>query len=190
MSAQTPAAADPSSAESAPSVDRSVPLRRRRWFRWASDILLVLLVYLAIRAYQQRDVIAGPAPPLVGVSASGAPIDLAEYRGAPVMLHFWATWCGVCKLEQPSVVSLSADMPVLTVASRSGSPADVLGYLRERPMGQAPVVLDPQGQLARRFGVRAYPTTFVLDGDGEIRHVEVGYTSELGLRLRMWLAGR
>jgi thiol-disulfide isomerase/thioredoxin len=188
MTAPTPSATDHAAGEATAPTSR-VPLRQRRWFRWATDIALVLLVYLAIRAYQQRDVARGPAPALRGVSAAGTPVDLAAYRGAPVMLHFWATWCGVCKLEQPSVVSLAEDVPVVTVASRSGSSADVQGFLRERPMGRAAVVLDPDGSLARRFGVHAYPTTFVLDPEGEIRNVEVGYTSELGLRLRMWLAG-
>jgi alkyl hydroperoxide reductase subunit AhpC len=51
-----------------------------------------------------------------------------------------------------------------------------------------PIVLDPDGRLARAWGVRSLPTSFVVDREGEIRTVEVGYTTELGLRARLWLA--
>jgi hypothetical protein len=51
------------------------------------------------------------------------------------------------------------------------------------------VIVDARGQLAKRFGVRSVPTTFVIDADSAIRHVEIGYTTERGLTLRMWLAG-
>jgi peroxiredoxin len=51
-----------------------------------------------------------------------------------------------------------------------------------------PVVLDEQGALAARFGVRGVPASFVLGSGGEIKFKEIGYTTELGLRARMWLA--
>jgi hypothetical protein len=50
-------------------------------------------------------------------------------------------------------------------------------------------VLDEDGAVARRWGVKAYPTTFYLDAAGVIRHVEVGYTTTLGMRARLALAG-
>jgi thiol-disulfide isomerase/thioredoxin len=118
---------------------------------------------------------------------NGAAASLADYRGKPVLLHFWATWCGVCNAEQSSLDELSRDLPVLTVASQSGSASDVAAFVRERHV-EPRVIADPSRELARRFGVTTYPTTFVIDAGGEIRHVEVGYTTELGLRARMWLA--
>ena len=76
---------------------------------------------------------------------------------------------------------------MLSVASRSGGASEVAAYVREH--GIVPrVVLDQDGSLAARFGVGAYPTTFVVDAGGEIQHAEVGYTTELGLRARVWLA--
>jgi alkyl hydroperoxide reductase subunit AhpC len=51
------------------------------------------------------------------------------------------------------------------------------------------VVNDPEGALSRRYGVSAVPVTFVIDAGGKVRFVTRGYTSGLGLRLRLWLAG-
>jgi len=162
-------------------------LRAWRYWHWLRDAGLVLLFLLAIRAYQQRDAASGVAPPLSGTDVHGQPLVLAAYRGQPVLVYFWATWCGVCKATQSNVDALARELPVLSIASQSGSAAEVTAYVREH--GIVPkVVVDAQGALAKRFGVRAFPTTFVIDRDGEIRHVEVGYTTELGLRLRMWLA--
>jgi thiol-disulfide isomerase/thioredoxin len=102
------------------------------------------------------------------------------------MVHFWASWCGVCDMMEANVGSVSEDYPVVTVASWSERD----GALRKRAeQWSAPVVVDPEGRLARAFGVSSVPTTFVLDADGRIQHTEVGYTTELGLRARLWLAG-
>ena len=161
------------------------PPRRRRW--WL-EIAIFLAIFLPIRAYQQHDMASGLAPDFTAVSVpDGGHTALEAYRGQAVLVHFWATWCGVCKASQHNITAIADDLPVITVATQSGGQADVSSYLAGHPMG-APVVIDERGALAARYGVRAFPTTFILDGHGEIRHVEIGYSSELGLRARMWLA--
>jgi peroxiredoxin len=164
--------------------------RLRAWphWRWVRDAGIALLLLFGIRTYQQRAMPKGDAPSLAGTDLQGAAVSLEDYRGKPVVLHFFATWCGVCKAEQHNIDAVARDLPVLSVASQSGDETEVLAFVRER--GIAPrVVVDEQSVLARRFGVQAFPATFVIDGDGRIRHVEVGYTTELGLRARVWLAG-
>jgi hypothetical protein len=64
----------------------------------------------------------------------------------------------------------------------------VRAYLADAGLDAAHVALDPDGSIAQRFGVRAFPTTFYVGRDGAIRTAEVGYTSELGMRLRAWWA--
>jgi peroxiredoxin len=151
------------------------------------DLAVIAAIVLVVRAYQQRNLPSGPAPALAGADLDGAAVALEDYRGKPVVLHFWATWCGVCKAEQHNLDAIAGDLPVLSVASRSGDAAEVAAYVREHEVAPR-VVSDPKGTLAQRFGVSAFPTTFIVDASGEIEHAEVGYTTELGLRARMWLA--
>ena len=163
--------------------------RSRRYWPWLRDGAIALLLLLAIRAYQQRDLVRGVAPGLAGHTLDGAQVSLADYRGAPVLVRFWATWCGVCKAEQSSIDAVARGLPVLSVASQSGSANEVAAYVQSQMRIAHRVIADPEGSLARRFGVRTFPTTLVIDAKGEIRYAEVGYSTELGLRTRMWLAG-
>lgn len=163
-------------------------LRAWRYWPWLRDGGLAMLLLLGIRAYQQRGLARGAAPTLAGTDLHGRQLALASYRGKPVLLHFWATWCGVCKAEQSNIERVARELPVVSIASESGDVNAVAAYVRAHAI-TPPVIVDSDSALAARFGVRAFPTTFVIDAAGRIRHAEVGYTTELGLRLRMWLAG-
>ncbi len=162
--------------------------RARERLRGVLGWVALFVAFVAIRAWQTRDAASGEAPALRGPTLASAPIDLADLRGGPVAVHFWATWCGVCSLEEGNVASLAEGGRVLTVASASGSAAEVRRHADARAL-RFPIVLDGDGAVARRWGVKAYPTTFYLDAAGVIRHVEVGYTTTLGMRARLALAG-
>lgn len=104
------------------------------------------------------------------------------------MVHFWGTWCPVCRSEQNSIDALARDNPeVITVALQSGPPEAVARYLSEQGI-DFPVVNDADGAVAKAWGVHGVPASFILDAEGQVRFVEVGYTTETGLRLRLWLA--
>jgi peroxiredoxin len=128
-------------------------------------------------------------PALHATRLDGQAMTLTSLRGQPVLVYFWATWCPVCRLEQGGIESLANDYRVVAVAMQSGTPADVSRYAHEHGL-RAPIINDPDGTIAATWGVRATPTSFVIDRDGQIRFREVGYTSEIGLRLRLWLAGQ
>jgi peroxiredoxin len=131
---------------------------------------------------------SGQAPPLQGRGLDGAEIALVAQRGRPVLVHFWASWCPVCRLEQGSINRIARDHAVITVAMQSGSRDEVAAYMTAHGL-RFPVVVDPSGDLAARYGVRGVPSSFIVDASGRVRAVETGYTTLLGLSLRLWLAG-
>lgn len=161
----------------------------KRLGRAAWQAGLVVLVLYALHLYQVRDTAEGPAPPVAGIDLDGRPLSLAEHAGRPVLVHFWATWCPVCRAEAGNISGLAEDHAVITIALEDTPPAQLERFLAERGLAY-PVIRDPEGVLAARYGVRGVPASFVVDGDGNIRFTEIGYTTEAGLRLRMWWAGR
>lgn len=164
-------------------------LRARRAWRWGFEIVLALALIFAVRAYLARDVVTGPAPVFATHGLDGARLAITDLRGRPALVHFWATWCPICKAEQGTIQAIAGDHALITVAMQSGDARTVADYVRKEAW-QVPVAIDADGALARAYGVRGVPTTFVLDRHGNIRFVEIGYTTEIGLRLRLWWAGR
>ncbi|MBK1723593.1 protein disulfide oxidoreductase [Thiocystis violacea] len=167
--------------------DHPSPARKPRWRRWALDLALIALIVGGVQWWKARPLVSGEAPPLAGVSLSGAAVALGDYRGQPVLVHFWASWCPVCTLMDGAIDAIAKDHPVITVALQSGSPGELRDVMRAA--GQDfPVLPDPDGEIARRWGVAGVPTTFVLDAAGQIRYSTVGASSGPGLRARLWMA--
>ena len=141
-----------------------------------------------IRAWQQRDMTSGMAPPLVGVKLDGSAYALPTKPAQPVLVHFWAIWCSICRAEQGSINAIADDHPsTITVAMQSGSDEKVSQYLVAEGLRFA-VLNDADGRISAAWGVNAVPASFIISPDGKIHFVEVGFTTGLGLRLRLWLA--
>lgn len=103
--------------------------------------------------------------------------NLRDYRGHVVVLNFWASWCGPCRAEMPDMQAVYSEMReqgLVVVGVNQGEPKEqVAGFAREFGL-TFPILLDENQSIARMYGVRAYPTTFVLDRNGSIRNVIVG----------------
>ncbi|OIR18168.1 sporulation thiol-disulfide oxidoreductase A precursor [mine drainage metagenome] len=163
--------------------------RKTTWRNLAINILLFAVVVVGIRTWQQRDMISGAAPALRGATLTGQPYILPAHPAQPVLVHFWGTWCPICRAEQGSIAAIAHDHPnIITVAMQSGKPEEVARYMREQGI-DFPVVNDADGGISNAWGVHAVPASFIIAPDGKIRFVEVGYTSGPGLRFRLWLAG-
>ena len=161
------------------------PARRLRGL--ALNLLIILAVFFGVQWYKARPLASGDAPALRALTSTGQPFDLAQWRGKPALVHFWAVWCPICKLEEDNIDALSADYNVITVAMQSGGTQDINSYLREQGLS-FDAIADPYGEIASAWGVRGVPASFVLDGDGRIRFAGVGYSTGIGLRGKLWAA--
>ena len=111
--------------------------------------------------------------------------DLAK-KDAPTIVHFWATWCPTCKLEAPNLELLRNSCNVVSIAVNSGSNELLKSFMTERSLGYR-VINDNDGDLAKKFGVGVYPTTFIYDSNGTLKFSEVGYSTTMGLKARVAL---
>jgi thiol-disulfide isomerase/thioredoxin len=121
------------------------------------------------------------------LNKSSLPNFLHVEPNKPVMVHFWATWCPVCKTEIDNIQRLSKDYQVITVIVNSGSDEDIQKYMKERGLDFR-VINDYDSQIAHEFGVKIYPTTMIYDKDKKLVFSDVGYTSTIALYLRMMWA--
>jgi thiol-disulfide isomerase/thioredoxin len=164
------------------------PGKRRRIWRYLIEALLVIAIIIGINNWRTHDAASGPAPLLSGMTLAGENYTLPQEPGEPVLVYFWASWCPVCKLQDGNIAMLSQKYPVITVAMSSGTDEELGKHLEQEEVIFR-VINDESGKISKRWGVKGVPTTFIIDGGGEIRFVESGYTTTLGLLARRWLAG-
>jgi len=163
--------------------------RRRKWRSRAVNVLLFVAAMTAVRAWQQRDMVSGPAPQLQGITLAGLPYLLPVHPGHSVLVQFWASWCPVCRAEQDAIASLAQHDPnVITVAMQSGKSEEVVQHMQAQGLS-FPVLNDADGSISRAWGVHAVPVSFIIAPDGNVKFIEIGYTTGIGLKLRKWLAG-
>lgn len=163
---------------------------KNKWLRITLEIIIVIGFILGVRAWQQRDIVNGVAPSFQSVLLNGKTVNLEDYNGKPVLIHFWADWCPFCKIEEGGITNIQKDWPILTVAYQSGDGKNVTKHMKDRKIQAWPTIVDQDSRLAELFGVKGVPTSFIIDADGNIRCSEVGLTSEWGLRFRLWWADK
>jgi peroxiredoxin len=119
-----------------------------------------------------------PAPDFALKDENGATVRLSDYRGKVVLLNFWATWCGPCKIEIPWFVEFESKykdqgFAVIGVSMDEGGWDDVKPYLRRVKVNYRVVIGDEE--VAQKYGsVEALPTSFLIDREGLIASVHVG----------------
>ena len=160
----------------------------KKVYRWMLELSIILIVLLAVRLWMQRDIVSGTAPNISAVTLNGQHFDLYKDRRRPILVHFWATWCPVCKLEQSNIENTAKDHPVITIAMQSGDNKELSQFMQDEKLS-FDVINDDDGVFSRNYNIRGVPVSFIINKENKIEFVEVGYTTEFGLRMRLWWAG-
>lgn len=185
------------SAEPADSgTERDRPHKRRtRLRRWAFDIALFLGLYLAITTWRERGLLSSgttAAPAFKLRDLDGHTVSLESLRGKSVLVHFWATWCGVCREEFGALDSiqhgLANDEALVAIVSDSGQPDQIRRFVAKHNI-HYPVLLGTPSVL-RAYHVSVFPTTYFIGPDGKVRGHTIGLSTRWGLSARLGCARR
>ncbi|MFH0800301.1 MAG: TlpA disulfide reductase family protein [Pseudomonadota bacterium] len=133
----------------------------------------IAIVAMSALQYLNRPKVGEAAPPVELSSVAGPVVSLAEFKGRPVILHFWATFCGACVSEFPSLARLARAFEpegLAVVAISEDGPngmGDLRSFLRatEPPF---PVLTDLDGRVADTYQSYGVPETFFIDKSGII----------------------
>ena len=125
------------------------------------------------------------APPFALTSLNGEVARLADLRGQQVIVNFWATWCGPCRVEMPILQRLYDDAPPGTLrilAVNLGEPPDAAREWQRSFNLTYDILLDEGQMVAALYQLRGQPSTYVISPDGIVTHIFYGAASENALR--------
>ena len=122
------------------------------------------------------------APDFTLEDLDGQTVSLGDFRGEPVLLNFWATWCSPCRIEMPYLQQIYEEWSdrrlVLLTVNIGESPSTVKQFMQVNNLS-LPVLLDTSKSVSRKYMISGIPTTIFIDKDGIIRGRVIGaFTSK------------
>lgn len=163
--------------------------------RWHGLSLLILLlggswiwfnrvpVALSADTNASQPAINYPAPDFALKTLAGVAFSLREARGKPVVLNFWATWCGPCQRELPTLQAATeryGDRVLIIGVDQGEEAATVQAYVDKLGL-TFPIPMDAEFAVSELYNVRGLPTTFFIDPDGVIRQIWLGEMNSITL---------
>jgi thiol-disulfide isomerase/thioredoxin len=158
--------------------------RMKRYQKTILQVVVVVIIIISVRFYQQIDVKKGEAADFVATDLSGNVIKTQNIK-EPYLLHFWAPWCAICKLEQGNISYANKHTKIITVASFSTSKQEVADYIKKHNLSWN-VIYDKNNEIAKKYGIRGVPASFFINSEKQIKFIEIGYTTTIGFLLRMF----
>jgi thiol-disulfide isomerase/thioredoxin len=150
-------------------------------------LFLAASVFIQWKAHQTRPFYAlgGPAYKLMGERAptfslpdlSGVKTSLDQYRGKMVLIDFWATWCGPCRMSMPLLAKVADENPndlVLLAVNLEEPPETVRGFIANQKV-KGTILLDHEGSAGRLYHADSIPLQVLIDQEGVVRLVQVGF---------------
>ncbi|QGH36442.1 redoxin domain-containing protein [Gracilibacillus salitolerans] len=156
----------------------------KKWI--ISAVLLAMMAWAVIEFVTDNKVteadnigleIGNTAPDFKLETWDGETVKLSDYRGEPVMLNFWATWCPPCRSEMPDIERFYQDtgMNILAInLTKTESDLEDVGQFVEEYGLSFAIPLDQDNVVGDRYQIRPIPTTYMIDSDGVIQFYVFG----------------
>jgi thiol-disulfide isomerase/thioredoxin len=166
-------------------------LKRDTTFLIFTVVVVTVLLFIGFRAARHPSSAGSagaslgpngkPAPDFTLDSLDGKAVTLSAYHGQAVLLNFWATWCGPCKVEMPWFVELQKEygpqgLQIVGVAMDDASKEEIDKFVKEMGVNY-PILIGKESVGQEYGGVNVLPTTFFIDRDGKVVAREFGLQS-------------
>lgn len=154
-------------------------LRRPLGFGVGSGLAFWLLATFSLSIYEQGTRL----PEITLRNAAGETVRLEDYKGGPVVINLWATWCPPCRREMPVLENAQQQRPDLTFlfVNQAESMQSVSTYLETQGLSLSNVLFDGSGRLGQAVGSMALPTTLFYSNEGRLLGSHLGELSEASL---------
>jgi peroxiredoxin len=162
-----------------------------------TSLTFALGILMTFGAMLRAETVApSPAPSWKLKDVNGTEVSSADFKGKVVVVDFWATWCGPCRMEIPGYVALQKKygkerLAIIGVSVDAQGPGVVKTFIEKNHMDYQVVMSDDDVLTAfgGAEGIQAIPTTFIIDREGQIRDRKVGaeHTEEFEKRLAQYL---
>ncbi len=161
--------------------------------KWASILFeasIIVLVLLLFSWFQNRGTLAADntmAPDFTLQSLTGETVQLSKLKGKKVLIYFFAPWCKICHMSGGNLNDLRKarsedELEILVVGLSYEFNAEIQDFANELQLTM-PVLYGNEQQMID-YKIKGFPTYFVIDEEGKVTHRSVGYSTELGMRLR------
>lgn len=131
---------------------------------------------------QDVDLVGRTAPGFTALDADGKPFELDDTRGKTVLLSFWASWCGPCRLELPALDALqkTRDDVVIYAVNVDRTQKDAQRFLSKVKF-DLPILWDNKAEALGQYDVMSMPTMFLIDANGTVKWRKTGFSQKNGL---------
>jgi len=169
-------------------------------FEWTIWIVVAALlgaawIFVSKEEVKEPSILTLTEAPIVGHLAPdftlqtpiGETVTLSEFRGQPVVLNFWASWCGPCRVEMPFFerTQMKYNGQAAVIGVNQGETADIVQDFGIRQNISYPLLVDDDNTVNLDYNVHSLPTTIFIDPDGVVQEVIVGIVNQAVLEDRI-----